>query len=98
MFIKENFRSCLVLVAGLALTAGAVETAEAAESCDIEDVCEAVEEHREDEKSLDESMNLIVEQCKQPLSGSSCPLDQVVNHCWEKLIGKLEKCQSENKE
>lgn len=106
MFISVNTRRYLVpfmglmLLSGIVETAlsGIVETAGAADSCDIEDVCEAVDTHKADNKSLDDSMNSIVAQCEQPLSGSSCPLDQIVNHCWHKNKAKLEKCEIKNKE
>ncbi len=98
MFISVNTRSYLVPFMGFMLLTGIVEVARAAEPCDIEDVCDAVDAHKEDGKSLDDSMNLIVVQCEQPPSGSSCPLDQVVNHCWHIDTVKLENCDTKNTE
>ena len=93
MCMMVNDRKCLILVMGLMFLSGVTATATA--SCDIEQVCAQVEKAKKENMSVadakkeeeglltDTIKEGIEEHCEDTMHKTNCPIDEVIQACWE---------------
>jgi hypothetical protein len=82
MFVTLNGRKQIISLLVLLFLSGAAGTSTA--SCDIEQVCGQVGKAKNKNKTLtDDAKEDIEEHCNDEMHKTNCPLDEVIQACWE---------------